>query len=259
MPLTVSSTTTSAQCAAFPSALPDHTRQASAQSREKQSRENRLCPGREPRGDTDRLGVVFGRKKKTDETAPPAEGSAAQSAQQTPAPSRGPAPKGRPTPKQRDQVAARKRPLVPDDRRAAREAQREHIREVRQKQRIALETGDDRYLPPRDRGPQRRFARDWVDARTGLGEWMLVLVLVFLFTSLLLPEDARLVMSQALWVLVLLVIVEGWYVGRSVRKRAEAKFGEMERGLRFYSAMRSLQIRRLRLPKPLVARGEYPV
>lgn len=197
---------------------------------------------------------MFGRKRRTEEPAQPVEEEAADAAPAR----RGPEPKGRPTPKQRDQVAARKRPLVPDDRRAARDAQRKHIREMRQKQRVALETGDDRYLPPRDRGPQRRFARDWVDARTGLGEWMLILVLVFLFTSLLLPEDARIVMSQALWLLVLLVLVESWYVARSVRKRVEAKFGEMERGIRFYAAMRALQIRRLRLPKPLVARGEYP-
>ncbi|MDO5492144.1 MAG: DUF3043 domain-containing protein [Nesterenkonia sp.] len=197
---------------------------------------------------------MFGRKRRTEEPAQPVE----EESVETPAARRGPEPKGRPTPKRRDQVAARKRPLVADDRRAARESQKQHIREMRQKQRVALETGDDRYLPPRDRGPQRRFARDWVDARTGLGEWMLILVLVFLFTSLLLPEDARIVMSQALWLLVLLVLVECWYVARSVRKRVEAKFGGMERGIRFYAAMRALQIRRLRLPKPLVARGEFP-
>lgn len=172
---------------------------------------------------------------------------------------RGPEPKGRPTPKRRDQVAARRRPLVPGDRRAARQAQREHLREMRQKQRMALETGDDRYLPERDRGPQRRFARDWVDARTGLGEWMLVVLLVFLFVSLLLSDAARMAVSQALWLLVLLVIVECVIVARSVRRRVEARFGHVQRGIRLYAAMRSLQIRRLRLPKPLVARGEYPL
>ena len=32
----------------------------------------------------------------------------------------------------------------------------------------------------------------------------------------------------------------------------------MERGLGWYAAMRSLQMRFMRLPKPQVKRGEYP-
>lgn len=121
-----------------------------------------------------------------------------------------------------------------------------------------METGDEKYLPPRDRGPQRRFVRDWVDARFGVGEWMLLLVLAFLFISFVLTDEARLVMSQVLWLFVLAVIVECWWVARRVRKQLEAKFGEVEKGVRFYAAMRSLQIRRLRLPKPMVSRGEFP-
>ena len=54
------------------------------------------------------------------------------------------------------------------------------------------------------------------------------------------------------------MIVECWWVARRVRKQLEAKFGEVEKGVRFYAAMRSLQIRRLRLPKPMVSRGEFP-
>lgn len=207
-----------------------------------------------PRCDAGYTGPVFGRNRKTaDETAQPeAQDDAAQEGRRTPQP------KGAPTPTRREREAARKRPLVPDDRRAARQAQREHLRELRQKQRIAMETGDEKYLPPRDRGPQRRFARDWVDARFGVGEWMLLLVLAFLFVSFVLTDEARLVLSQVLWLFVLAVIVECWWVARQVRKRLELKFGEAERGVRFYAAMRSLQIRRLRLPKPMVARGEFP-
>jgi len=200
-------------------------------------------------------GPVFGRNKKTaDETTEPeAQNEAAE--QQT---KRTPQPKGEPTPTRREREAARKRPLVPDDRKAARLAQREHLRQLRQKQRVAMETGDEKYLPPRDRGPQRRFVRDWVDARFGVGEWMLLLVLAFLFISFVLTDEARLVMSQVLWLFVLAVIVECWWVARRVRKQLEAKFGEVEKGVRFYAAMRSLQIRRLRLPKPMVSRGEFP-
>ena len=33
------------------------------------------------------------------------------------------------------------------------------------KQREALANGDERYLPARDKGPVRRFVRDYVDSR----------------------------------------------------------------------------------------------
>lgn len=200
---------------------------------------------------------MLGRKKKQD-AAEAARLDAETDEQDAAASARRPQPKGHPTPKRKDQVAARKRPLVPDDRKAARHAQREHMRQQREKQRRAMETGDERHLPLRDRGPQRRFVRDWVDSRTGIGEWMLVVVLLFLFVSLAVPEQIRIIMSQFLWILVLVVMVECWYVARTVRKKAEEKFGTSEKGLRFYAVMRALQIRRLRLPKPLVTRGASP-
>ncbi|MDS2171730.1 DUF3043 domain-containing protein [Nesterenkonia sp. CL21] len=199
---------------------------------------------------------MLGRKKKQQEEAEAAHRDAEQAEQE--AHKRLPQPKGQPTPRRKDQVAARKRPLVPDDRRAAKQAQREHMRQLREKQRVAMETGDERYLPVRDRGPQRRFVRDWIDARTGVGEWMLIVVLLFLFVSLAVPEQMRIIMSQFLWLLVLVVLIECWWVARSVRRKIEERFGEKEKGVRFYAIMRALQIRRLRLPKPLVSRGEFP-
>ncbi|WP_010525659.1 DUF3043 domain-containing protein [Nesterenkonia sp. F] len=174
---------------------------------------------------------------------------------------RKPQPKGRPTPRRRDQVAARKQPLVagsPAEKKAAKQAQREKMRELRAKQREAMETGDERYLPERDRGAQRRFVRDWVDARTGIAEWMLVVVIVFLFISLIVAEQLRILMSGVLWAMVLVVLIEAFFVARAARRRVEEKFGEPERGIRFYAIMRTLQIRRLRLPKPQVKRGERP-
>lgn len=165
-----------------------------------------------------------------------------------------------PTPRRKDQEAARRRPLVHNDRKAARAAQRKSIQEQRAKMRQAMETGEERYLPVRDRGPQKRWIRDYVDARHGIGEWLLILVLVFLFASFLLTDETRALTSYLLFVLMLAVFTELFWVGRKVRKGLEAKFGvgNVERGARFYGAMRALQMRRLRLPKPLVNRGEFP-
>lgn len=202
---------------------------------------------------------MFGRDKKTKNHVDP-EPAVLDEVDPTAPSTKLPAKKGVPTPRRRDQVAARRRPLVASDRKVARQQQRQRIAEDRAKMRRAMETGEEKYLPTRDRGPQKRFARDYVDARSGVGEWLLIIVLVFLFASFLMSEQTRAMVAFSMWAVMLAVIVECWWVGRKVRQGIEAKFGvgTLERGVRFYAAMRSLQIRRLRLPKPMVARGEFP-
>lgn len=168
--------------------------------------------------------------------------------------------KGTPTPKRKDQVAARRQPLVQADRKAARRAQRQALAEERAKTRRAMETGDERHMPVRDRGPQKRFVREYVDARYGIGEWLLILMVVFLFVSLLMGDQIMATLGLALYGLILAVIFEAFWVGRRAKKLVAQKFGEdrMERGIGFYAAMRGMQLRRLRLPKPMNARGEFP-
>jgi hypothetical protein len=193
---------------------------------------------------------VFGRKKTSEspaaETVVPAEELSAA-----------PRKKG-PTPTRAQQEAARRRPLVPDDRKAARAASRQAEAAERQKMRMAMETGDERHMPLRDRGPQKRYARDFVDARTGLGEWLMIIVLVYVFMAFLPSTDLQLWLTFSLWALVLLVVLEGVLVSFQLKRRLKDKFGEVERGVRWYGVMRAMQLRRLRLPKPQVKRGQYP-
>jgi hypothetical protein len=163
-----------------------------------------------------------------------------------------------PTPTRAEREAARRRPLVPDDRKAARQASREAEAAERQKMRLAMETGDERNMPLRDRGPQKRYARDWVDARTGLGEWLMVIVLVYVFLAFLPQSDLAIWLTFSLWAVVLLVVLEGVLISFQLKKRLADKFGEVERGVRWYGVMRAMQLRRLRLPKPQVKRGQYP-
>src|SRR5699024_7072324 len=91
--------------------------------------------------------------------------------------------KGRPTPKRRDQEAANRRPLISDDRKVSKQQHKQAVAEERARMRRALDTGEEKYLPARDKGPQRRYVRDYVDARWGLGEWLIIGVLVFLGLS----------------------------------------------------------------------------
>ena len=177
--------------------------------------------------------------------------------EETPAETR-PTGKTGPTPKRKDQEAARKRPLVPDDRKAAKAAQRQAVSEQRAKMRIAMETGDERHMPYRDRGPQKRFARDYVDARYGIGEWLMLIVLVFLVLSFI-PIQALISATTILMLATVgLVVLEGFWVNRKLKNELERKFGVVEPGVRWYGTMRAMQLRRLRLPKPQVRRGQYP-
>ena len=53
----------------------------------------------------------------------------------------------------------------------------------REKARVGMAAGDDRYLPVRDKGPQRKFVRDFVDSGWHLGEAVMpAMVLVILAT-----------------------------------------------------------------------------
>lgn len=99
-----------------------------------------------------------------------------------------PAGKGRATPSRAEQEAARKRPLVPDTKEAKARAKAD-LATQREKARIGMANGDPRYLPARDQGAQRKFARDWVDAGWHLGEIVMpAMVLVILATFVTSPR-----------------------------------------------------------------------
>ena len=56
---------------------------------------------------------------------------------------------------------------------------------------------------------------------------------------------------------VLVMGIEGVYIGRKAKALAAERLpGQSTRGLALYSAMRALQIRKLRVPKPRVKPGD---
>lgn len=173
-------------------------------------------------------------------------------------PKSGTAPKGRPTPSRKQAQAAKAQPLIPNkkDKDAIR-AQKLLEREAREKARVGAMMGDEKYLPARDRGPQRKFVRDVVDARFNFGEWMIPLMVVVLLLTLVPNEQLQLIFLASIWVYVAISIVDAVIVGRKAYRRAVEKWGadKVESGLKMYAAMRSLQMRMLRMPKPQVKRG----
>jgi hypothetical protein len=84
--------------------------------------------------------------------------------------------------------------------------------------------------------------------------------LVYVIISLIVPASSEqmIYVLGGFWVMFLAVFVDVFILSRQLRKKLAAKFGEVERGTVWYGSMRSLQFRKLRLPKPLVKRGQYP-
>lgn len=168
------------------------------------------------------------------------------------------APKGRPTPKRSEAEALRRATVKPPaNRKEAAKRAREARRSALAKQREALISGDEKYLPVRDRGPVRRHVRDFVDAKWHVAEYFLPIAVVILIMSMVPAQQA---VALLMWVAVIMMIVfdsilTGVRLKRSLRERYP---DESHKGAVAYALMRTLQMRRMRLPKPQIKRGETP-
>jgi uncharacterized membrane protein len=202
------------------------------------------------------LGFVF-RSRAKEEKSPSADKAQVNISKQTRDPQ---APKGRPTPKR--SVAQSQRRSVANTQMSRKEAgkrQRDERRVQMERQRQALASGDERYLPARDKGPVRKFARDFIDSKFSVAEFFLPMAVVILVLSMLHNPGLQNI-ALLLWlVVIVLIVVDAAISGFRLRKQLAERFpNENKRGAVAYALMRSLQMRRLRLPKPQVKRGERP-
>jgi len=187
---------------------------------------------------------VFRRRQSTTADAP-AEDAAAAPEDGSPADepvNRGAvtAGKGRPTPK-RSEAERRRRPVsAPGDRKEANRQYRERQRQDRARRQQGMQRGEQWALPA------RRLSEFYM---YGL---LVLLVLLFVRSPIVQSLVPVLVM-----VAVLIMLVEGIFIGRQVRALAEKRLpGESTQGVRMYAAMRALQIRQLRMPKPRIKPGQ---
>jgi hypothetical protein len=168
--------------------------------------------------------------------------------------------KGRPTPKRSEAEKRNRQPITaPRSRKEAYQQARERQGRDRQKTREGMARGDERYLLPRDKGPARRLARDYVDSRRTFGQYFMYLVLlIFLvMTAAPLSLTAKAYLQLLSPVLLVLFIGESIYLAMRVKKLARQRFPEENlRGIGFYTATRSMQIRQFRMPKPRLKPGQ---
>lgn len=165
--------------------------------------------------------------------------------------------KGRATPSRREAEAARKKQMkTPVTRKEQVKKQKEARDQARSRTREAMQSGgDDRYLPVRDKGPVRRFVRDFIDRRFNVAEVLLPILIAVFVISIVFPRATVLVL--VLWtVTILATIVDVIILNRSLRKELKTRFEPSEtRGCIAYAVLRTSQIRRFRMPKPQVKRG----
>jgi hypothetical protein len=167
--------------------------------------------------------------------------------------------KGHATPTRKEAEAARKQRLTaPQGRKEQSARTKEARRAGRSLQQQALAgTGDDRYLPARDQGPVKRYIRDYVDSRRTMGEFLLP-VFFGVFILLLIGQGRYSALGSYAWLaIIVLMLGDSIRVVRGVKAEVRTKFGEDDtKGVAMYAVMRAWQMRRLRLPKPLVKAGD---
>jgi hypothetical protein len=170
------------------------------------------------------------------------------------------APKGVPTPKRNEAQANRRQPYqAPTDRKAAAKQARQRDTAERARRSEALQRGEQWAFPLKDRGPVRALARDVVDARRGIGEYymLIVVLLVVLLVAGRTTKDIALISDLIVVFLLAVIIGEASLVGNKVKRLAAQRFpNESTKGVVWYAAQRGIQLRRMRIPKPRVNRGD---
>ena len=166
--------------------------------------------------------------------------------------------KGKPTPKRKVAEAKVKSSILSP---AASKADKKRLKELartrRAEARAAFMRGDENALPSRDKGPARRFVRNYVDNRRSIAEYFLVLIIFVLFLTIIPNPRIQLFSITLMYSAMVYAAIDGFLLSRRIKKIVAAKFpNESTRGIGMYAWLRSTQMRRLRAPAPQVKIGE---
>lgn len=162
--------------------------------------------------------------------------------------------KGRPTPTRKEaEAAAKARAKAAQDPRARRNYVRDQRVESSKTIREAIKAGDERYLGKRDKGPVRRFVRDFVDTRLNIAEFTIPLMFASLLLSSANPEIGAGILNAT----VLIVTLDSAWLVYRLKRELRTRFpNESRKGTTFYALTRALQLRFMRIPKAQVKLGQ---
>ena len=166
--------------------------------------------------------------------------------------------KGRPTPKRKEAQAARKvSSIAPASTKAEKARAKEAAKSARIAQRAAYLRGDESALPLRDKGPVKKYVRNYVDSRRSIGEYFLPVIFVVLFLTLIPSKIFQLGSIAVMYTVLLVSVVDGFLLTRKLKREVRAKFPGAElKGIGMYGWLRSTQMRRMRTPKPSIKAGD---
>ena len=171
--------------------------------------------------------------------------------------------KGRPTPKRSEAERNRRQPITGSGSRSRAPAtprtpeDKARARTDRARKYEAMKQGESWALNPRDRGPARALARDYIDSKRRISEFYMYILVLLLAAVFLRNKTEQQYISPLVLVLVVIILVDAQVIRRSLRKLVGERLpGESTRGLTVYAVMRALQIRRFRMPAPRVRPGE---
>ena len=161
--------------------------------------------------------------------------------------------KGRPTPKRSEAQKRRSGPVTPPptNRREAAKQLRAKQAENRQRVREGTLRGDEAVLLKRDKGPVRRFVRDFIDGRRSIAWILLPLSILTLVASFGSVQLAALAFELFLAAGVAAAI-ESVFTGFALSKALQEHFPDEKKwqGHVRYGITRALTMKRLRAPRP---------
>ena len=216
---------------------------------------------------------MFRRSSSDGATDGKAQGSQGAQTPEAPAKSKPPAEvgKGKPTPKRSaaesnryrtltgSTTSGRGKPAPAAPGRKLTPEEKTRARDDRSKQLQAMRRGEEWALGPRDRGPGKKLARDYVDAHRRPMEFYMYALIILIIALFAGRSHSGLANYMQLFLIVIIAIiaVDAYFLRRSVMKLVHERLpGESTRGLAFYAIMRALQLRRFRTPAPRLRPGD---
>lgn len=120
-----------------------------------------------------------------------------------------------------------------------------------------MRRGEEWALPAKDQGPVKALARNYVDSRRRVSEFYMYSLIVLLLLLFLRNSAVQTFMLPVLILMVVVILLDGFLIGRRLKALAAERYpGQSTRGITVYAAMRAMQLRKIRVPKPTVKPGD---
>ncbi|MDR1236649.1 MAG: DUF3043 domain-containing protein [Propionibacteriaceae bacterium] len=163
-------------------------------------------------------------------------------------------------------TANKKKTVPTPTRRAAEQARRERLnpalnpKQAKARERELRTEKRTEAMVKVDAEPRRVLLRDYIDARRSISQWAMPIIMVSLAVSMFTANWGQAAMTASMyvtWALFLIIGVDIFLTWRGYKKLfAERLPNETTKGLLSFAINRSINIRRIRMPKPRVKPGD---